>query len=170
MKHILLALTVALVISGCIRKEEMRGTRIVLDSYTVSDGVVVNMHVPKRVFNFGEDFVLRVTAKNLTDAPVRVVPTGESLVDVIIVSTYPPEPTAQLTPQPGNVNRAWVLAPHETRAWDIPLKVTSDWRSRDSTHIRAMVSGLPKSQTEMVIWTNPAGGEWTHVRRDTPAY
>ena len=149
MIRVALVLVVALSAAGCFRKWPT--APVVQDTYTVREGVLVNMHLPRRIYDFGDCFAVVVTARNLTDEPIRIEPVGEAQVHVEITSKIPPPRLRE-----GPPGQPWTLGPREIRTWTVPLTVGREWRM-DETYIRTRVSGLLDSDNVMAIWINPAG-------------
>jgi hypothetical protein len=73
----LLLLGAVLVLPGCRRaKIEPLG----LTNRVEIDGLAVSVEIPRAVFTVGEQFDVKVTARNTTRKPIRILATNSALV------------------------------------------------------------------------------------------
>lgn len=118
-----------------------------------TDGLEVSLDVPKRNFKPGETFRVKLTARNTTKDPMRILATTGAPVYVRIwrhtglgweeVKRYPRAATMVMSP--------WTLEPHSVRSFVMQLTVEPDWPTAEALRITAELNGRREAAPGVTI-------------------
>ena len=119
----------------------------------VADGLSVRIEIPKRDFTVGDEFIVKLTARNTTSRPIEIDARTGTPVYVRLrrhtgvgweeVKTYPQ--TAVMTVAP------WTLKARSKRNFLVRLKVEPDWPTGEVLELTGELNGRPEAAPGVTI-------------------
>ena len=123
-----------------------------------SDGLVVTIELPKRVFAVGEEFAVGVTARNITSRPIIInSASGAPIYARLLrhtglnweqVKRYPKTETMLMN--------AWRIEPGSQRSFVLTLTVEPDWPTGELLRLTAEVNGISDLSAGVALQIAPA--------------
>ena len=157
MRHACTTLFLGLWLAGCGPRHEQVETISPFSSRVRSDGLVVELSLPKVVLTVGERVQATVTAMNESSKPITI--RAESGAPAYLrvwrkagwawdqVRRYPQWDLVQMN--------AWQLAPHSRRQFVISVVVEPDWPVLEQAKITGELNGRADVQAGVVVTILP---------------
>lgn len=120
--------------------------------------MALSLELPKRRFTMGEEFKIRLTARNISNRTVRIPVRPGGPIKVRIwrqvalgwdeIRVYPQ--AHRVTTHP------WQLEPGQERSFEMVLTVEPDWPTHDTVAVLAELNGRPDLRARDTIRIAPA--------------
>ncbi|MDY6913889.1 MAG: hypothetical protein SVT52_05480 [Planctomycetota bacterium] len=119
----------------------------------VADGLSVRIEIPKRDFTVGDEFIVKLTARNTTSRPIKIDARTGTPVYVRLrrhtgvgweeIKTYPQADVMAVNP--------WTLKARAERNFLVRLKVEPDWPTGEVLELTGELNSRPEAAPGVTI-------------------
>ena len=152
MRTALLSLVpLALVLTaGCARKAELTESPT---NFVVADGLKVEVELPGRDFQTGDNLRVTVRATNTTSTPIEIhSPTGAPVLVRVLRNTLLSREQVRVYPRTATANiLSWTLPPGQTSIYVLMVPIEPDWPTGEILHVTAELNGYSKAAPSIFI-------------------
>ena len=149
-------------LSGCPQRPEepssgQRAARAHLQETAQAGGLAVALALPKRVFTIGETATVTITARNLTDKPIRIVAPTRTycVVGVLRHTGLTWEQVKEYPPSAMRIQTPWVLPAGGRRTFRQSIPVEPDWPTALALRMTARLNGTAGPVCTMTVRAQP---------------
>jgi len=124
-------------------------------------GLQVQIELPGRNYQTGDDLRVEVTATNTTDKPIEIhSPTGAPVLVRVMRHTMLAPEQVRVYPRTATANiLSWTLPAGQTRSFVLRVPIEPDWPVEEILHVTAELNGYGKAAPGVFVLVRTPRGE-----------